>query len=88
MLKGVAKVKWIEVNTSLIDDISHFVLCIELVNQQRIAFDFFHGIDTINNVINELFKDVVSSPIENIDAVKRDMRILLATQRIKRIEYD
>lgn len=88
MGKGVAKVKWMEVDRSLIDDKSHFVMGIEVVNQQRIAFDFFHGRDTINNVINELFKYAVSSPIENIDAVKRDMGILLATQRIKRIEYD
>ena len=88
MGKGVARVKWMEVDRSLIDDISHFVMGIELGNLQRIAFDFFHGRDTINNVINELFKDAISSPIENIDTVKRDMRILLATHRIKRIEYD
>lgn len=88
MGKRVAKVKWMEVDTSLIDDISHFVMGIEWVRQDRIAFDFFHGRDTINNVINELFKDAISWPIENIDTVKRDMQILLATHRIKRIEYD
>ncbi|MAN25537.1 MAG: hypothetical protein CME10_14835 [Gemmatimonadetes bacterium] len=88
MGKGAGKVKWMEVDRSLIDDISHFVLGIESGKQQRIAFDFFHGRDTINNVINEMFKDAISLPIENIDAVKRDMNILVSTHRIKRIEYD
>ena len=58
------------------------------MEKKKIEFDFFHEKDTITDVINELLKDAVSAPIENIDVVRKDMQLLINARRVKKIEYD
>jgi len=85
----MGKILWIEVaDRSLIDDRSHFIMNVQDGKNKKIEFDFFHENDTITGIFNELLKDAVSAPIENIDVVRKDMQLLINARRVKKIEYD
>ena len=84
----MGKIKWIElVDKSIMDDKSKLIISIEAGNNclKKIGFEFFHGVDSIVNVMKEFQEEF---HVDNIDKVQQDMVTLISSRRIKRFEYD